>query len=238
MSFKAASLSLKQFQACEISVDACIFDMDGVLCDTMPFHLQAWEQYVEQTPELAEIDRGRLTQMGGKRNSELLPELLGRAVSASELHQWARGKEAVYRELIRPHIQLLPGLIPFLEQVHSAGIKIGLGTSACQENADLLMGHQSLGRFFAAQVVETDVQQGKPDPQCYLLVAERLGVTPQNCIVFEDAIAGVQSACNANMICWGVLTTQPSEALIEAGAVHCIEDFNDPSLQQLLVKAG
>ncbi|MDG2991194.1 HAD-IA family hydrolase [Candidatus Synechococcus calcipolaris G9] len=217
----------KRFQAHNLSrLSALIFDMDGVLCHTMPYHIQAWKTYVEQTPELnSEIDIAQLATMGGKRNSELLPELLGRSVSAAEVERWGQGKEAVFRELIRDRLTPLPGLVEFLKQAQREGYKIGLGTSACKENMDAILDGQNLRQFFHTLVMETDVQRGKPDPQCYQLVAERLGVSPQECLVFEDAIAGVQAARNAGMACWGVLTTHSFLELKEAGASHCIEDF-------------
>lgn len=216
-----------------LPLQALIFDMDGVLCDTMPYHLDAWLQYSATIPELAVASRDRLEQMGGKRNEDLLPELLGRPVAAADIQRWGSEKEAVYRSLIKDEIQWMSGLIPFLQQAQTIGLKLGLGTSACRENVDLLMNQDQLGDFFAAQVIETDVERGKPDPQCYLLVAERLGVSPDQCLVFEDAIAGTQAARNAGMRCWGVLTTHSEAELKQAGAEYCIQDFTDPALKSL-----
>lgn len=216
-----------------LPLQALIFDMDGVLCDTMPYHLDAWLQYSATIPELAVASRDRLEQMGGKRNEDLLPELLGRPVATADIQRWGAEKEAVYRSLIKDEIQWMSGLIPFLQQAQTIGLKLGLGTSACRENVDLLMNQDQLGDFFAAQVIETDVERGKPDPQCYLLVAERLGVSPDQCLVFEDAIAGTQAARNAGMRCWGVLTTHSEAELKQAGAEYCIQDFTDPALKSL-----
>ncbi len=206
-------------------LEALIFDMDGVLCDTMPFHLEAWLQYSATVPELAVASRDRLEKMGGKRNEELLPELLGHPVSEEDIQRWGAEKEAVYRGLIKDKIQWLPGLMTFLRQAQAQGLKLGLGTSACRENVELLLAHENLGDFFEVRVIDADVERGKPDPQCYLKVAERLGVEPDRCLVLEDAVAGVQAARNAGMACWGVLTTCSEAALRQAGAEHCIEDF-------------
>jgi beta-phosphoglucomutase len=219
------------------TLQAVIFDMDGVLCDTMPYHLKAWELFVQQTPALAGITQAALTKMGGKRNHELLPEVLGRPVSDAEVQRWGGGKEALYRELITGQITWLPGLLAFLNAARAAGLKIGLGTSACQENADLLMSQDNIGDFFPVRVTEKDVIHGKPDPQCYLLVAERLGIDPRHCLVFEDASAGVQAARRAGMHCWGLLTTEPEANLLTAGADLCMQDFNDPRLTALLTVA-
>jgi beta-phosphoglucomutase family hydrolase len=217
---------------------ALIFDMDGVVCDTMPYHLKAWAEYIAQTAELPDGMVKHLPQMGGKRNSELLRELLGEQISDAEIQRWGAGKEAVYRDLIRNEITWLPGLVEFLQQARSLNFKLGLGTSACRENVDLLLSQENLRNFFDAMVIETDVQRGKPDPQCYLLVAERLGIGPDQCLVFEDAIAGVKAARNAGMRCWGVLTTQAESELLDAGAELCIRDFTDPHLDTLLTSIG
>jgi HAD superfamily hydrolase (TIGR01509 family) len=213
-------------------LEALIFDMDGVLCDTMPYHLEAWVRYVKQVPQLAGITRESLSRMGGKRNSELLVVLLPEPCAEEDLQRWGSEKEALYRGLIQNEIQWVPGLVPFLERSRAAGLKLGVGTSACRENVELLLNHENLGRFFPTRVVETDVQRGKPDPQCYLLVAERLEVDPADCLVFEDAIAGVQAARAAGMRCWGILTLHSDAELRAAGAEHCMRDFTRLVLPQ------
>lgn len=220
------------------TLQALIFDMDGVLSDTMPYHLRAWQIYIAQTPELALARATDLPRMGGKRNSELLTEIMPHPISAADIQRWGAAKEAVYRDLIRTEIAWLPGLINFLQKAQYAGFRLGLGTSACAENVELMMNHDRLGDFFQARAIETDVQRGKPDPQVYLLVAERLGVDPQDCLVFEDAIAGVQAARNAGMDCWGVLTTHKEAELLAVGASVCIQDFTDPRLLELVQRNG
>ena len=232
------------------ALQALIFDMDGVLCDTMPYHRQAWLQYSETVPELVTASRERREQLGekryevllenmsGKRNEDLLPEFLGYPVAVADIQRWGSEKEAVYRSLIRDELQWTAGLIPFLQQAQTGGLKLGLGTSACQENVDLLMQKDGLGQFFSAQVMAADVDRGKPEPQCYLLVAERLGVEPDRCLVFEDAISGTQAARNAGMQCWGVLTTHSEAELKKAGSKYCIQDFTDPALLTLIKQVG
>lgn len=241
---------LSSHTSVDTSLQALIFDMDGVLCDTMPYHLKAWLQYSTTVPELdvarreqleqkdGTLNKDLLVQMSGKRNEDLLPELLGYPVAAADIQRWGAEKEVVYRSLIRDEIQWMAGLIPFLQQAQAAGLKLGLGTSACRENVDLLMQKDCLGDFFATQVIETDVERGKPDPQCYLLVAERLGVEPDRCLVFEDAIAGIQAARNAGMRCWGLLTSHSETELQQAGAEYCIQNFTDPALLQLIGKSS
>ncbi len=216
------------------ALQALIFDMDGVISHTMPYHLDAWMQYAQKVPALQGIERDRLEKMGGKRNSELIEALLDEPVDEADMFCWAMEKEALYRELIEGKVEFLPGLVSFLNQAASQGLMLGLGTSACEENVDLILGHDDMGLHFPVRVTELDVMDGKPDPECYLLVAERLGVSPSQCLVFEDAVAGVQSAQNAGMRCWGVTTTESDVALLKAGAETCIQDFTDSRLEELL----
>lgn len=216
------------------SVQALIFDMDGVICNTMPFHIEAWLQYSQQVKALSHIDRDRLKGMGGKRNSELIEALVDEPVDEADMFCWGMEKEALYRELIEGKIEFLPGLVNLLNRAEDQGIRLGLGTSACEENVELILGHEELGLFFPVRVTEMDVMEGKPDPECYLLVAEQLGVSPRDCLVFEDAVAGVQSARNAGMRCWGVTTTETPAALMKAGAELCIQDFTDPRIEELM----
>ncbi|NJN23457.1 MAG: HAD family phosphatase [Acaryochloridaceae cyanobacterium RL_2_7] len=215
-------------------LQALIFDMDGVICNTMPYHLEAWLRYSQTVPDLKDIDRDRLLKMGGKRNSELIEELLGGIVDEADMFCWGMEKEALYRELIEGQIEFLPGLVNLLSRAESQGLALGLGTSACEENVDLILGHEDLGLFFPVRVTELDVMEGKPDPECYLTVAEQLAVSPSQCLVFEDAVAGVQSARNAGMRCWGVTTTESEAELMKAGAELCIKDFTDPRIDELL----
>ena len=155
-------------------------------------------------------------------------------VDEADMFCWGMEKEALYRELIDGKVEFLPGLVNFLAQAESQGLLLGLGTSACEENVDLILGHEDIGLHFPVRVTELDVMEGKPDPGCYLLVAEQLGVSPSQCLVFEDAVAGIQSAINAGMRCWGVTTTESDATLLKAGAETCLRDFTDSRLAQLL----
>ena len=108
-------------------------------------------------------------------------------------------KEKKYQQTFKPHLQLLPGLMEFLQQVHKAGIKMAIGSAAILFNIDFVLDNPGIRKYFNALISADEVQHSKPDPETYLKCAEKLNMEPKDCLVFEDAPKGVESAFNAGM---------------------------------------
>jgi len=189
-----------------------IFDMDGVIVDNAVWHLEAFAEFgkrhgLVQTKE-------DYTKYFGNTNQTIMDSLFNTHLSFDKLDTLSKEKEAIYRELYRPFIQPVEGLPAFLKNASDQAIPIALATSAPKENVDFTLDSTGLKKYFNIISDASMVKRGKPDPEIYLLTAAKLGVQPSDCIVFEDSIAGIQSALSAGMRVIGVATTHKPEELL------------------------
>ena len=180
-----------------------IFDLDGVIIDSMPFHQLAWQRYLEMTG----IGAGEsLDFMHGQRNEEIVRGLLGPQADLQTVIAHGAAKEQLYRDMLRERLgeHLVAGIAEWLE--HVSGAPIALATNAERANVDFVLDGGSLRPYFDAIVDGSQVERPKPAPDVYLRAAELLEVPPRNCIVFEDSPVGVAAAISAGMRVVGVLT--------------------------------
>ncbi len=202
---------------------AIIWDMDGVLVDSAGLHYRAWRQTIqdELRRDMSEDD---FNSTFGLRNSEMLRDYLGYELSEDAVNRLADRKEALYRDLIHTHgLTLLPGVLAWLKQAHTAGWRQAVASSAPRANVEAVVDAVAIRRYFSAMISAEDVHKGKPDPEVFLAAARKVDVTPGNCIVIEDAPFGILGARQAGMRCIGVLTTHPS---LDADIViNCLEDI-------------
>ncbi len=197
---------------------AVLWDVDGTLVDTAELHFQAWCVLAREIGE--PFTRADFARTFGWRNPEIIPLLFGGNHSPADVARLGDRKEDLYRDEAKKGVALLPGVGALLAAVAEAGGKQAVGSSAPRKNLDLILDMTRTAAFFGAVVAMEDVQRGKPDPQVFLLAAERLGVPPERCIVMEDAPVGVQAAKAAGMKAVGVTFVghHPAEKLRGAGA--------------------
>jgi beta-phosphoglucomutase len=213
---------------------ALIFDMDGTLVHNMPFHNLAWQDTLAEAGVQIDLDEfNRATT--GKKNAEILRMMLGEQLSEPDLAYWADRKEALYRERFACCREPLPGLLHLLEQARSLGLGMAVATAAPHANIGFVLDELDLRRHFNAVVGGDDVQRGKPDPEIFLKSARILGVEPQDCLVFEDALTGIEAARRAGMHAVMICTTIDAQEV--AGLPHvlrAVPDFSHLDLQTLL----
>ncbi len=196
---------------------AVIWDMDGVIADTAPYHFRAWKELA--TENGAPFTEEDFRRGFGRRNPEILQGLLGCELSTEEIRTLSQRKEVLFRQLIAGKIETFPGALELMRALCANRVKQALATSTTIENVDLILGTLGIADCFGAVVADKDVARGKPDPQAFLLAAERLGVPPVRCVVFEDAVDGVKAAKSAGMKCIAITNTHPREKLAQADLV-------------------
>ncbi len=205
-----------------------IWDVDGTLVDTAELHFLAWEKVCRELGR--PFSRADFAATFGQRNPEIIRHLFGERFQDDEIARLGEHKEELYRAAARSGVAPLPGVTALLEGLHQAGFRQAIGSSAPRANLDLIMELTGLERYFQAIVSSEDTQRGKPDPQVFLIAAERLDLVPARCVVLEDAVAGVQAARAGGMKCIAVTFVghHPAESLRKAGA-----DLVVPSLEQV-----
>lgn len=216
-------------------VFGAIWDMDGTLVDSAELHFQAWVDICRENGR--PFTRPDFAATFGKRNPEILHYLFGNRFSDSELLRLADYKEELYRAAARrTGIQVLPGVPALLESLQQHGFRQAIGSSAPRANLDMILEVTGLEGYFSAIASSEDTQRGKPDPQVFQVAAERLELPPVRCVVFEDAVAGVQAARAAAMPCVAVrfVGHHSGESLRIAGASCIVESLEQISAREVL----
>ncbi|HVE55467.1 MAG TPA: HAD family phosphatase [Pyrinomonadaceae bacterium] len=214
---------------------AFIFDMDGTLVDNMRFHTEAWgKMLAENGVEMNAHDF--LVKTAGKTNREILPTVFG-AISDERIAELGSRKETLYQELFLPHRKAIQGAIEFLEEAQDLGVKMAVATAAPVVNMEFILDGLNLRRFFDAITTAADIKNGKPDPEIFLKSAEKLGVEPPDCLVFEDAVGGFEAAHAAGMKSIGIATVNSIEEILQLDSVvEAHRDFRNLKPQDLIDK--
>jgi len=208
---------------------AVLWDLDGVLVDTAPFHFQAWQELFQSVGKgFADADFRRSF---GLRNDAILRDILGELTPA-EVERLARRKEELYRDKIEGRVTAIPGAVDLLRRLQQWGRKMAIVSSTPRENVRVVLRSLGLEGAFEAVVAEEDAPKGKPDPQGFLVAAEKLGVEAGECVVIEDAPGGVEAAKTAGMRCIGLTTSRFREAL--AGADLVVDSLEEATVYLFL----
>ncbi|MBB2149245.1 HAD family hydrolase [Pedobacter gandavensis] len=210
---------------------AVIFDMDGVICHTNPYHSLAFRHFFSLR-NLAPTEEEFAQHMFGKSNSYIFSHFFNRPVSGTELLELEEEKEGLFREIYKDHIEPIAGIVEFISDLESHGVKLGVATSAPYANLELILSKVDIRNKLGSIMASEDVKKHKPDPEVYLSSAMKLGVSPAQCLVFEDSYSGISAALNAGMRVVGVLTSHSIEELPKCDLY--INDYQDLSYEKII----
>jgi len=185
---------------------AVLFDMDGVICHTNPFHAKAFDQVFKKRGLRPSLE-AYADHMYGKSNSYIFSHFLGRKIEGDELFELEDEKEGLFREIYADHIEPIGGYLDFLDDLKANGFETAVATSAPRANMDLIIDKLEIRKQMGSALGSEDVNQHKPNPEIYLTSASNLKVEKDQCVVFEDSYSGISAAINAGMKVVGVLSS-------------------------------
>lgn len=216
-----------------------VFDMDGTLIDNYEYHLKAWGAMCEELG--APRSREEVIRDLHGTNFEICKKFFGPHITFEESERIGETKEARYREIYRPHIQPVAGLVELLKLLISAGTKLAVGTMGNRANAQFVLDELQLHTYFSAVHTAEEVSKGKPDPEIFNLCLDSLGAdtattTKEDIWIFEDTSSGIGSAVNAGGTAIGIITSRSAEELESYGAAHTSADYE--MFMKLLTRAS
>ncbi|ABG51676.1 HAD-superfamily hydrolase, subfamily IA, variant 3 [Trichodesmium erythraeum IMS101] len=210
---------------------AILFDLDGTLANTDPLHYQTWKEILDNHG--IPINHNSYKQyISGRTNPEIIQDLLPK-LSTTEAEELADYKEVKFREMAK-NLQPLTGLLDLIEWIKNQKLQKAVVTNAPPENAKFMLEVLKLKDTFPLVILGGEMTVGKPDPAPYKLCLEKLAISPEEAIVFEDSRSGVKSAVGAGIYTIGVASTHEPKSLLEIGASIVINDFSDHKLEETL----
>mgnify|MGYP001592229216 CR=1 FL=1 len=216
-----------------MDVKACIFDLDGVIVDTAKYHYLAWKKLATMLNiNFTEENNERLKGVSRMASLDIILEIGNMVLDEKMKEEYAALKNKWYLDYINQMIpdEILPGSLEFISELKNAGIKVALGSAS--KNTPLILERLGIGKLFDAVADGNVVRNAKPDPEVFITAAKMLGVQPEDCVVFEDAVAGVEAALNAGMCCVGIGTEK-----ILKNAHFVVSGLDKISLRKLKVLA-
>ena len=213
---------------------AIIFDLDGTLVDSLPYHHESWRIFFKNN-NLEEHDFSEvLKEYKGGGTLELMTSVFGDMYTKDELKKMTDDKEIIFRDIYKSKIYPIEGLKQFLDNLKENNISLAIGSNAIRKNVIMTIEELSLTNYFSSIICGDEVSRGKPDPEMFVKTLSNLNVSRDECIIFEDSIEGVKAAKNAHIKVIGVTSSQSSEKLKSVGAFKTIDDYTKISLNNIL----
>lgn len=211
-----------------------IFDWDGVIIDSSRQHEKSWQQLAAE--EKHTLAKDFFLRSFGMKNETIIPNLLGWSSDPAEIRRLSLRKEEIYREILcRDTVKPLPGVLHLLESLSAEAVPCAIASSTPAANIECVIDQLGIRRHFRAMATGEDVKRGKPDPEVFLLAAEKLGLPPARCVVIEDAHVGIEAARSAGMKVLAVATTHPAATLADADmVVNWLSEVSAEALAQLV----
>lgn len=207
-------------------VEAFIFDMDGTMIDSMPWHARSWVEFAQNHGVKLDVSE-ILARTTGRTGTESMRELFERDLSDAECQAMVHEKEEIYRALFHDNFTEVAGFTAFAKAAVARGLKVAVGTAGDRHNIEFAMSRLKMDPLPLAIVGGDEGFSGKPTPAIFLEAARRIGVAPERCIVFEDAPFGIEAARRGGMRAVAVCSTHSAAELAGPHVIAAVRDYDE-----------
>ena len=200
-----------------------IFDMDGTIVDSLPYHYEAWKIFFKENK--VENFSEKLKDYKGGGTLDLLTTVLGNNYSKKELKSMVDDKEIIFRDIYKNNVIPIEGFIQMLELIKSQKILVGLASNAIRKNVKMILNELKIYNEFESIICGDEVENGKPNPEMFNKTVKRFKLDKKDCLIFEDSIEGLQGAVNSGIDAIGVKSSSSDKILKSAGAKGTIKNY-------------
>ena len=200
-----------------------IFDMDGTIVDSLPYHYKAWKIFFKENK--VENFSERLKDYKGGGTLDLLTAVYGDKYSRKELKIMTDEKEIIFREIYKNNVVPIMGFMDMFELIKSKKILVGIASNAIRKNVKMILSELKIYKKFDSIICGDEVKRGKPDPEMFDETIDRFNLKKEECLIFEDSVEGVSAAVNSGVDVVGITSSTSGKILIDKGCITTIDNY-------------
>tara|TARA_B100002052_G_scaffold53768_1_gene46915 strand:- start:276 stop:920 length:645 start_codon:yes stop_codon:yes gene_type:complete len=200
-----------------------IFDMDGTIVDSLPYHYKAWKIFFKENK--VENFSKKLKDYKGGGTLDLMTAVYGNKYSRKELKIMTDDKEIIFREIYKNNVVPIMGFMDMFELIKSKNILVGLASNAIRKNVKMILSELKIYEKFDSIICGDEVRKGKPDPEMFDETVDRFNLKKEECLIFEDSVEGVSAAVNSKVDVVGITSSSSEQILIDKGCKTTIDNY-------------
>jgi len=200
-----------------------IFDMDGTIVDSLPYHYKAWKIFFRENK--VENFSEKLKEYKGGGTLDLMTAVYGDKYSRNELKIMTDDKEIIFRQIYKNNVEPIKGFMKMFEFIKSKKILVGLASNAIRKNVKMILNELKIYEEFDSIICGDEVKKGKPNPEMFDETVNRFKLKKKECLIFEDSVEGVSAAVNSKVDVIGITSSTSREVLIDRGCKLTMDDY-------------